>query len=150
MTSTLKTARIIFFGIAAQATLFVFWGAQFFLMPETPQTGGWSVYVVFSLMALISFVYGIRFFQNYTKVKSAELSVMGDKKKKETLLLVTAIHLLLLEFVCVLGILLSLFVQRQWVIYPFYAVFLAGLWWSYPRPEWYQKFYGKTDGDTNL
>jgi len=142
--STLKTARYIFIGIAVQATLFALWGQEFFLSVDTPPTGGIAIYFVFGLMALASFAYGLRFFQNFTRIKSAELEKQPAKKRKESLLLITAIHFLLLEFVSVIGILLAIFVQKKFVIYPFFALFLAGFALSFPKPEWYAAFFKET------
>lgn len=140
ITTTLKTSRIIFVGIATQATLFAFWGRQFFLMDGTPSTGGIGIYFIFGGMAVLSFAYGIRFFQNYTKVKRDSLLKMVPKRRKETLLLISAIHHLLLEFVAIVGIMLALFVQNTNVIYPFFALFAIGMGFSFPKKTWFEGF----------
>jgi hypothetical protein len=145
ITSTLRTARALFFGIALQATVFAIWGQEFFVSSETPPTGGNIIYILFGFMALASFAYGIRFFQNYTKVKRAEIAKFEDRKRKESLLMVTAVHLLLLEFVSIIGILLAIFVQKRWVVFPFYGLFAIGFALSYPRSEWYSSFFKDSD-----
>jgi len=139
--STLKIARILFFAIALQATVFVFWGSAMFMFDEKLQVGGFGVYIVFALMGAFSFAYGVRFFRNYLKVKGHTIMVMAPPKRKEMLLLLTAIQFLLLEFVCVIGIFLSLFVQKQMVVYPFFVIFLVGMGFSYPKPQWYENFF---------
>ncbi len=139
--STLKTAKLIFFGIFFQATAFSFWGMQYFITQPGPATAPILVYVVFTLMALISFVYGIRFFQNYLKVKSHSIRSYEPKKLKESLLLIYAIHILLLEFVAIIGILIAIFTQLAWLIYPFYFLFLIGMWFSYPQLFWFAPYF---------
>lgn len=141
LASTFKMARIIFFAIFFQATVFSFWGLQYFISQPGPTQAPVTVYVVFTLMALVSFVYGIRFFQNYTKVKGAQLRGYSEKKRKESLLLVYAIHVLLLEFIAIIGIMISIFTQTNWLIYPFYTLFLVGMWFSYPRLTWFDSYF---------
>lgn len=150
VSSALRTAKIIYFGIALQATIFVFWGMQFFLMAETPAVGGWAVYIIFSVMAFLSFFYGVRFFQNYTRFRRQQILKLQAPKRKETLLLVTAIHFLLLEFVSVIGILLAIFVQQKYVIIPFYLLFLIGLALSYPKQNWYNSFFEDSHGTESI
>ncbi len=142
LASTFKTAKIVFFGIFIQATLFSFWGLEFFITQPGPQTAPIPVYVVFTLMAVISFVYGIRFFQNYMRVRGAKIKSYEDRKLKETLLLVYAIHLLLLEFVAIIGIMIAIFTQSTWLIYPFYFLFLIGMWFSYPQKKLFEPYFG--------
>lgn len=143
--STLKTARFIFGGIALQATLFIMWGQQFFLSLETPPTGGMGIYFLFGFMGLASFGLGIRFFQNYVKHKRPEITKHEGKKRKESLLLLVAIHLLMIEFVAVVGILLAIFVQQRYVIYPFFGLFVVGMAKSFPQAEWFEPFFKDTD-----
>lgn len=145
LASTLKTARIIFFAIVFQATVFSFWGLKYFISQPGPTQAPITVYVVFTLMALVSFVYGIRFFQNYTKVKSSQLRTYQEKKRKESLLLVYAIHVLLLEFIAIIGIMMAIFTQTNWLIYPFYGLFLAGMWFSYPKISWFDSHFAAGD-----
>jgi hypothetical protein len=144
LAATLKTARIVFFGILFQATVFSFWGLEFFITQPSPQAAPIPVYVVFTLMALISFVYGIRFFQNYMKARGTKLKTYEDRKLKETLLLVYSIHLLLLEFVAVIGIMIAIFTQSAWLIYPFYFLFLLGMWFSYPQKSLFEPYFQET------
>lgn len=141
LTSTLKTARIIFFAILFQATVFSFWGLQYFISQPGPTQAPIAVYVVFTLMALVSFIYGIRFFQNYTKVKGTQLRGYPEKKRKESLLLVFAIHVLLLEFISIIGIMMAIFTQTNWLIYPFYVLFAIGMWFSYPKLSWFDSYF---------
>jgi hypothetical protein len=142
LASTVKTARIVFFGIFIQSSLFSFWGLEFFITQPGPQTAPLPVYVVFTLMAVISFVYGIRFFQNHMKTRQAQIKVYDGKKLKETLLLVYAIHVLLLEFVAIIGIMIAIFTQTSWLIYPFYFLFLIGMWFSYPQKLLFEPYFG--------
>ena len=142
LASTVKTARFVFFGILIQSTLFSFWGLEFFITQPGPQTAPLLVYVVFVLMAVISFIYGIRFFQNYMKVRGAKLKAYEGRKLKETLLLVYAIHILLLEFVAIIGIMIAIFTQTGWLIYPFYFLFLIGMWFSYPQKALFENYFG--------
>lgn len=143
LASTVKTARFVFFGILIQSTLFSFWGLEFFITQPGPQTAPIPVYVVFTLMAVISFAYGIRFFQNYMKVRGAKLKAYEGRKLKETLLLVYAIHVLLLEFVAIIGIMIAIFTQSAWLIYPFYFLFLIGMWFSYPQKALFENYFGE-------
>lgn len=142
--ATLRTAKLLFFGIFFQATAFSFWGMQYFITQPGPVTAPLLVYVVFTLMALISFVYGIRFYQNYLKVKGASIRAYEPKKLKEALLLIYAIHILLLEFVAIIGILIAIFTQLAWLIYPFYFLFLVGMWFSYPQLLWFAPHFEKS------
>src|SRR5687768_6000629 len=80
-----KTARFIFFGILLQASLFAFWGLSFFLTQEPLSPPSMGVYIVFVLMAAISFIYGIRFFQNYSKVKRQYLLDKTPRQRREAL-----------------------------------------------------------------
>ena len=146
LASTLKTARIIFFAIVFQATVFSFWGLKYFISQSGPTQASITVYVVFTLMALVSFIYGIRFFQNYTKVKATQLRTYPEKKRKESLLLVYAIHVLLLEFVAIIGIMMAIFTQTNLLIYPFYSLFLIGMWFSYPKLSWFDSYFLAGEG----
>ncbi len=141
--ATLKTAKIIFFGIFFQATVFSFWGMQYFITQPGPAKAPLAVYVVFTLMAFVSFIYGLRFFQNYIKVKGASFAKYEGKKLKEALLLIYAIHILLLEFVAIIGIMIAIFTQTTWLIYPFYFLFLVGMWFSYPQLFWFAPHFEK-------
>ena len=145
LSSTVKTARIVFFGILIQSTLFSFWGLEYFITQPGPLTAPLPVYVVFTLMAVISFVYGIRFFQNYMKARGAKVKTYEGKKLKETLLLVYAIHILLLEFVAIIGIMIAIFTQTAWLIYPFYFLFLVGMWFSYPQKFLFEPYFGDSN-----
>jgi hypothetical protein len=143
LASTVKTARFVFFGILIQSTLFSFWGLEFFITQSGPQSAPLAVYVVFVLMAVISFVYGIRFFQNYMKVRGAKLRTYEGRRLKETLLLVYAIQILLLEFVAIIGIMIAIFTQTAWLIYPFFLLFLIGMWFSYPQKSLFENYFGE-------
>lgn len=140
-TATVKTARVVFFGILIQATLFSFWGLEFFITQPGSQSAPLTIYVVFTLMAVISFVYGIRFFQNYMKARGTKMRTFEARKLRETLLLVYSIHLLLLEFVAIIGIMIAIFTQTAWLIYPFYSLFLVGMWLSYPQKQLFQPYF---------
>lgn len=141
LTSTLRTARWIFFAVFFQASVFSFWGAKYFITSSLPTSAPTTVYVVFSLMAIVSFIYGFRFFQNYVKIKKTQLLKHSDKKQKETLLLVYAIHILLLEFVDIIGIMLAIFTQTPWLIFPFYFLFAVGMAFSLPRESFFIDFF---------
>lgn len=144
--ATVRTAKIIFFGIFFQATVFSFWGLQFFMSNNQETPVPIPIYAVFSLMALLSFVYGIRFFKNYIKVKASTFAGLEQKKLKEALLLIYALQLLLLEFVAVIGIMIAIFTQKPPLIYPFYGLFLVGMFFSFPKLDWFAPhFKGKVE-----
>jgi hypothetical protein len=139
--SLLKTARWIHAGIFIQASLFALWGLSYFINPtENAPLVMWPA-LVFSILGLGSFAYGLRFFQNYTTLKKNEILAMEVKKRRESLLLVTVIHFLMIEFVCVLGIILAIFLQRPSAVYPFYVAFIGGMALSIPRDTWFSSFF---------
>lgn len=140
---TVKRGRMIFFMIFIMGSLFSFWGLNFFVLNEPAQNVHIGTYVMFSIMAMLSFLYGFRFVKNYSKVRLTELKKHDIAKRKEAMVVATAIQLLLIEFVCIIGIFLAIFVQKQAIIYPFYFLFLVGLYFSYPKPEWYREVLGR-------
>lgn len=140
--SLVKTSRWILAAIFIQASLFAFWGLGFFITGANP-VGYAGPIVVFSVMGLATFLYGFRFFHNYTRVRQKDILAQEPKKRRETLLLVVVIHFLTIEFVCVLGIILGIFLQNEQAMYPFYALFNAGLAMSIPRDSWFEPFYSK-------
>jgi len=135
--STLKRGRVLFVIIAVMGTVFSLWGLQFFVLNEPSKDVGVVPYLLFSTMAMLTFLYGFRFVKNYKKVRRAELLKYDVKKRQEAMVVATAIQLLLIEFICIIGMFLAIFLQQQMIIYPFYAVFLLGLYFSYPKSEWY-------------
>jgi hypothetical protein len=143
LSATLRTAKIIFFGIFFQATVFSFWGLKYFITQEGPAQAPIAIYVMFSLMAFISFFYGLHFFKNYIKVKGTSFFKVEPRKLKESLLLIYAIQVLLIEFVAIIGILVSIFTQTAWLIYPFYILFLIGMFLSYPRIYWFEPHFSR-------
>lgn len=150
VTATTRTAKVIFFAIFFQATVFSFWGLQFFMSTSQETPVPLPIYVVFSLMALLSFVYGIRFFQNYIKVRSSTFASMEAKKLKESLLLIYSLQLLLLEFVAVIGIMIAIFTQKPALIYPFYGLFLIGMIFSYPKLAWFEPHFAGKGTDVGM
>lgn len=137
VSQTVKRGRFLFFLILAMGTVFSFFGLHFFVLNE-PSPAPMFTYIVFSTMALLSFIYGIRFVKNYSKVRAAELNKQSVLKRKEAMVVATAIQLLLIEFVCIIGLFLAIFTQKKEIIYPFYVVFLIGLYFSYPKADWYE------------
>lgn len=135
---TVKRARVLFIIIGVMGTLLSFWGLQFFVLNEPTDNVHIMTYVMFAIMAMLSFIYGVRFVKNYSKVRIAELKKYDIKKRKEAMVVATAIQLLLIEFVCIIGIFLAIFVQKREIIYPFYLLFVAGLYFSFPKSEWYK------------
>lgn len=95
-------------------------------------------HVMFSIMACLTFLYGFRFVKNYIKARSVELKKYDVKKRGEALVVASAIQLLLIEFICIIGMFLAIFLQKSAIIYPFYGLFLVGLYFSYPKSEWYK------------
>lgn len=140
--SLVKTSRWILAAIFIQATLFAFWGLGFFITGANP-VGYVGPIVVFSLMGLATFIYGFRFYHNYTRIRQKDLLAQEPKKRRETLLLIVVIHFLTIEFICVLGIILAIFLQNDQAMYPFYALFNAGLALSIPRAPWFEPFFPK-------
>ena len=138
ITHTLKRARILFFIIFFMGTAFCFWGLQFFVLNEPTSNVHIGTYVVFSIMAFLSFLYGIRFVKNYARLRLKELKKYDLNKRKEAMVVASAIQLLLIEFVCIIGIFLSIFVQKREIIYPFYFLFIVGLYFSFPKADWYK------------
>lgn len=134
---TLKRGRFLFFMILLMGSVFSFWGLHFFVLNE-PAQAPLMTYVVFSIMALLSFIYGVRFVKNYIKVRFNELKKQPVQKRKEALVVATAIQLLLIEFICIIGLFLAIFTQMKEIIYPFYVVFLIGIYFSYPKADWYK------------
>lgn len=134
---TVRRGRMLFFFILTMGTIFCFFGLKLFVLNE-PSTAPWTTYIIFSVMALLSFLYGVRFVKNYIKVRATELMAQTVVKRKETLVIATAVQLLLIEFVCVIGLFLSIFTQIKELIFPFYFVFLIGLYFSYPKADWYE------------
>lgn len=135
-----KTSRLLFFAILILGSLFSLWGLNYFVLNEPTQNVGIGVYALFGVMAVLSFLYGIRFFKNYTLNKRTEILKQDTRRRKETLIVATAVQLLLIEFVCIIGIFLAIFVQKEEAIYPFYLLFLIGLYFSYPEAEWYKDY----------
>lgn len=121
---TVQRGRLLFFMILIVGTLFCLWGLQFFVLNEPSQNIHFMTNILFVFMALLSFVYGVRFVKNYSQVRSAELKKQDISKRKEAMVVATAVQLLLIEFVCIIGIFLAIFAQRQEIIYPFYGLFL--------------------------
>jgi hypothetical protein len=139
--SLLKTSRLILAGIFIQASLFCLWGLRYFInLTENAPAVFWPT-VIFSLLGVASFAYGIRFFQNYGSIRKKEIILMEIKKRKESLLLVVVIQYLMLEFVSVLGIILSIFLQKPTMVYPFYFAFFVGIALSLPKEEWFSEFF---------
>lgn len=135
---TLKRGRILFYLIAAMGTVFSLWGLQFFVLNEPAAGANLVTYMMFSVMAFLTFLYGFRFVKNYTKLRRAELKKYDINKRQEAMVVATAIQLLLIEFICIIGMFLAIFLQNQALIYPFYGLFLVGLYFSYPKAEWYR------------
>lgn len=141
--SLLKTSRIILAAIFIQASIFAFWGMQFFITGATvPFSALWPT-VIFSLLGLATFAYGFRFFQNFSLVRKKELMTQDAKKRKESLLVIVVIHYLMLEFVAVLGIILGIFMQNSVYMYPFYAAYIVGVFMSLPKESWFSGFFVK-------
>jgi hypothetical protein len=136
----LKTTRILFFAILIMGSLFCFWGLNFFVLNDPEQGIHLGVYIMFSVMAFLSFIYGIRFVKNYSTTKKTQILKYPYQRRKETLIAITAVQLLLVEFVCIIGIFLAIFVQKREIIYPFYLLFLVGLYFSYPKSDWYKEY----------
>lgn len=137
----LRTARLLWWGVILQACLFALWGVNLFLTAEQPTTEAWWPYVLFSIMGLLTTLYGIKFFHNFSQVRRQEILSHEPKKRRETLLMISVIHFLLLEFVCVLGILLAVFLQKKQAVYPFFVVSMIGLAFSFPTKEWFRSFF---------
>lgn len=136
--STLKRARVLFYIIAVMGTVFSLWGLQFFVLNAETKEAGIMTHVMFSIMACLTFLYGFRFVKNYIKARSVELKKYDVKKRGEALVVASAIQLLLIEFICIIGMFLAIFLQKSAIIYPFYGLFLVGLYFSYPKSEWYK------------
>ncbi len=133
-----KRGRFLFFLVLIMGSVFCFWGLHFFVLNEPTQGVPMATAIVFSVMAFLSFLYGFKFVKNYTKVRRLELIKQDVEKRKEALIVATAIQLLLIEFVCIIGLFLAIFTQIKEVIYPFYFVFIIGLYFSYPKADWYK------------
>ena len=134
---TVRKGRFLFFLIFAMGSLFSFFSLRFFVLNE-PAPVPLLTYILFTSMALVSFIYGVRFVKNYSRARSGELAQQDVFKRKEALVVATAIQLLLIEFVCIIGLFLAIFTQKKEMIYPFYFVFLIGLYFSYPKADWYE------------
>lgn len=138
VSQTVKRARILFYIVLVMGTGFCFWGLQFFVLNEPTKDIGVGTYIVFAVMACLSFLYGFRFVKNYARVRYKELKKHEIGKRKEALVVATAIQLLLIEFICIIGIFLAIFVQKREIIYPFYFLFAVGLYFSFPKADWYK------------
>lgn len=143
--SVLRTARMIWWGVILQGSLFAMWGVNLFLTADEVTTTALWPYFVFAALAVLSLVYGSRFYPMVSHLRRGEILAYDLKKRKESLLLITVIHLLLLEFVCVLGIFLAIFLQSKTVVYPFFFVSMIALVFSFPKEDWYQSFFKETD-----
>lgn len=134
---TLKRGRVLFYIIAVMGTVFSLWGLQFFILNEPMAEANLITHVMFSVMGFLTFLYGFRFVKNYKKTRRAELKKYDIAKRQEAMVVATAIQLLLIEFICIIGMFLAIFLQNQVLIYPFYGLFLMGLYFSYPKADWY-------------
>lgn len=141
--SLLRVSRWIWIGLFSQTTLFAFYGLNFFIS-ETFATSAVLPIVIFASMALFTFFYGVHFFKNYTQLRFKKIMDLPEKNRREALLLAVVIQLLLVQFVCILGIFLSVFQQQGYFVYPFFAVFVLGMWKCYPQSQWFDQFFGGT------
>lgn len=138
--SVLRTSRFIWWGVILQGCLFTFWGVNLFLTAEEETQVSFWPYVIFTLLGIVSLVYGFKFYQNYTRYRQKEIMQADFKKRKEMLLLAAVMHFSLLEFVCILGVLLAVFLQKKTVVYPFFIASMIGLAYSFPQKEWFAPF----------
>lgn len=146
--SLTRSGRFVWAGIFIQSVLFSFYGLHYFLSNTLATHRIWPV-IVFSLLAVFTFFYATHFFSKYTQLRFQKIISLPEKNRKESLMLALVIQFLLVQFICILGILLSVFQQHFLYVYPFFVAFCIGMWKSWPQQKWFEKFYGAENAQKN-
>ena len=141
--SLLRMSRGVWWVILLQTTFYTFYGLPLFMTAELP-THAVVPSVLFTLLGVFTFLYGTRFFRNYTQFRETKIMALEGKRRREAVLTAVVLQLLLVQFICILGIVLSIFQQRIYYVYPFFAAFAVAMWMSYPRNEWFNHYFGET------
>lgn len=136
---THRQALYLWVGLSLSLTLF-FVQSQMFFVKASPLPSSHLEWYFIGL-GIITFVFGILFFQNYLRLRLQQLKRSPFNQRKQTILVAYVIQFVLFETLGLYGVLISVLTQNTWKAVPFIVFGYLGFGLSFPRKKKIEGFF---------
>jgi len=143
--STRRSALYLWSGLSLALTLF-FVQSQLVFVKREPLPTQQIEWMMVGL-GVITFLFGLFFFQNYTKLRRTQLMKMPFAERKQTILVAFVFQFVLFETLGLYGVLISVLTQSTEKAVPFILFAYLGFYLSFPRKEKIEAFFKSAGGE---
>ena len=137
--STWRQALYLWVGLSLALTLF-FVQSQMFFINSKPAPSS-KIEWFFWGLGFVTFLFGLLFFQYYTRFRKKRLDWMPPEERKQTLLVTFVIQFVLFETLGLYGVLVSVLTQNATKSLPFIVFAYLGFILVFPRKEKIKVFF---------
>lgn len=137
--STHRQAFYLWVGLSLALTLFFVQSQLIFVKGEPLPTS--RLEWVFIFLGVVTFLFGLVFFKNYTALRKKSLLKMPVKDRKQSLLVAYVFQYVLLETLGLYGVLLSVITRNTYKAIPFVLFAYIGFVLTRPKREKLKEFF---------
>lgn len=145
--STRRSALYLWSGLSLALTLF-FVQSQLVFVKREPLPTQQIEWMMVGL-GVVTFLFGLVFFKNYTRLRRTQLMKMPFAERKQTLLVAFVFQFVLFETLGLYGVLISVLTQSTEKAVPFILFAYLGFYLSFPRKKKIEIFF-KSEVDAAL